>query len=775
MKSFISYLFMLVSFIGYASPMDSIRGIVMNKKEQAIPYANVLLLLAKDSSFINGVISDYDGSFCVPIESSNHYLLKISHINYNDLYQYMDLSAEQINLERKFVLSEEDNALDEVVVSAQRKQIRIEGNKMILNVSNSALSTTGTVEDLLKYVPGVVYSMDQYVVLGKGAPTIYIDNKEVRNEAELQQLSSDNVQSIELISNPGSSISADKRAILVIKTKGKRGNGLSFSLYDRFMYKYLPSNRSTFDFTYGNNKMNFLFSSMYDYRQFKNSYLLDETHYGENIWRQDTYSKYRDKVNNVNIISEFGYNFNKNNNFSLQYQYKDVDTGVHSDDLGTVFLYKEDSLSDCLTSDFHKYIHVKQHIVNLFYKGSFSPRVSFSANVDYLLNHSKEDQQVYENYNGVDSETSTFSKNTNNLFASKISLDYKLNKKDRLSLGWDMDAIKRTGDFYNPEKVLTDNIFENQELRTAFFVSYNFHLAKLSGEIGLRYEYMKAKMLEYEKMVVDQDYSDIFPALNLNWKVKNLMMRLAFSNRITRPSFNQLNNNVQYNHMFHQEKGNPYLNPQKIYDLSYGLGYRFLDFSVNYQYITDYISQQVDVSQKSEAGTVVMPVNYDHYQQLGAMLSLYYTVSKWSPRLSVGVYKPFFKLPYRDTYYQYNKAFANIAFMNTITLPNDFFIDVDFVFTTAGSHEILNAGSVGSFDVDIKKMLWNKSLILILKGGDLFQWSDYDSNTGMNIIKLNRSVKEFSRYVMLSIRWNFNNYKKKFKKSSVIENNVNRF
>lgn len=773
MRFFISCLFLFVSFISYASPRDSICGTVMDNKEKIIPYANILLLLPEDSSFVNGVISDSDGSFCIPVESSNHYLLKISHINYKDLYQY--LLNEQINLERKFVLLDKDNALDEVIVSAQKKQIRIEGNKMILNVSNSALSTTGTAEDLLKYVPGVVYSMDQYVVLGKGTPTIYINNKEVRNDAELQQLSSDNVQSIELISNPGSSISADKQAILVIKTKGKKGNGLSFSLYDRFMYNYLPSNRSTIDFTYGNDKINFLFSSMYDCRQFKSSYLLDETHYGENVWRQYSYSKYRDKVANVNFISEFGYNFNKDNNLSLQYQYKDVDTGVRSDGLGTVFLYKEDSLYDSSMSDFHKYRHVKQHIVNLFYKVNLSQRAFLYANIDYLLNHSKEDQQVYENYSNVDSETSTFSNNTNNLFASKISLDYKLNKKDRLAFGWDIDAIKRTGNFYNPEKVLTDNIFENQELKTAFFVSYNFFFANFSGEIGLRYEYMKAKMLEYEKLVVDQDYSDIFPALNLNWKVKSLTMRLAFSSRITRPSFNQLNNNVQYNGLFHQEIGNPYLNSQKNYDISYGLGYRFLDFSVNYQYITDYISQQVDVSKRSEAGTVVMPVNYDHYQQLGAMMSFYYMISRWSPRLSIGVYKPFFKLPYRDTYYQYNKPFANIAFMNTITLPNDFFLDVDFVFTTAGSHEVLNASSVGSFDVDIKKMLWNKSLTLVLKGGDLFRWNDYDSNTGMNIIKQNRSVKKFSRYVMLSIRWNFNNYKKKFKKSSVIENNVNRF
>lgn len=67
---------------------------------------------------------------------------------------------------------------------------------------------------MIKYIPGMLYANGKYEVFGKGEPVIYIDGRKMANASELSLLSSSNVKSVRLITNPGVEYDAGTRSVI---------------------------------------------------------------------------------------------------------------------------------------------------------------------------------------------------------------------------------------------------------------------------------------------------------------------------------------------------------------------------------------------------------------------------------------------------------------------------------------------------------------------------------------------------------------------------------
>ncbi len=72
---------------------QNIRGKIVDDKSQPIAYATVILLDAKDSTFIKGIISGEDGMFSLD-GMANDGLLKVSALGYETVFKhiYMPIS-----------------------------------------------------------------------------------------------------------------------------------------------------------------------------------------------------------------------------------------------------------------------------------------------------------------------------------------------------------------------------------------------------------------------------------------------------------------------------------------------------------------------------------------------------------------------------------------------------------------------------------------------------------------------------------------------------------
>ena len=92
--------------------------------------------------------------------------------------------------------------LGEVVGKADLPKTRVKGNAMVTTVTGSVLENAGTGNDLLDKIPGLSAEDSSVNVFGSGAGEIYINGRKMRNNSELDKLSSDNIKSVEVLRHP---------------------------------------------------------------------------------------------------------------------------------------------------------------------------------------------------------------------------------------------------------------------------------------------------------------------------------------------------------------------------------------------------------------------------------------------------------------------------------------------------------------------------------------------------------------------------------------------
>ena len=103
-------------------------------------------------------------------------------------------------------------------------------------ISGTYLANTGTALDVLGKIPFVSKTGSQLEVLGKGTPLVYINGRQVRDQSELDQLSSADIKSVDVVTSPGARYDSSVNAVIRITTIAPVGEG--FSLNDRTTVGY---------------------------------------------------------------------------------------------------------------------------------------------------------------------------------------------------------------------------------------------------------------------------------------------------------------------------------------------------------------------------------------------------------------------------------------------------------------------------------------------------------------------------------------------------------
>ena len=99
---------------------------------------------------------------------------------------------------------------------------------MTTTVVGSVLEKAGTMENLLDRIPNVSAQNGSIKVFGRGERVIYINGRQMRDKSELDRLHSDNIKSVEVITNPGARYAASTKAVIRITTRRYQGEGFGF-------------------------------------------------------------------------------------------------------------------------------------------------------------------------------------------------------------------------------------------------------------------------------------------------------------------------------------------------------------------------------------------------------------------------------------------------------------------------------------------------------------------------------------------------------------------
>lgn len=181
-KCLLMLLMILFSPMAFAqqSGVNVTGSVVEQGSDTPIEQATVRLLNVKDSAMVRGVVSARNGSFTLKNVKKGSYLLHITFIGYDPLYQPLQISGKKnpVNV-GKLELSDGAIELGEAVVIGKAPEVTVRNDTVEYNADSYKVTEGSVLEDLLKKMPGVeVDSEGKITVNGKEVKKVMVDGKE---------------------------------------------------------------------------------------------------------------------------------------------------------------------------------------------------------------------------------------------------------------------------------------------------------------------------------------------------------------------------------------------------------------------------------------------------------------------------------------------------------------------------------------------------------------------------------------------------------------------
>ena len=535
----------LFALIGITLPVtlsaQTISGKLIDENSQPLSYANVVLLSLPDSAFVSGTISGEDGSFTLEATSENQ-IVKISSIGYKTVYK--PTTPAHIGIVQ---LVSDAQMLGEVVVKGNIPVTRIKNDALETNVQGTVLSKAGTAEDVLAHIPGLQKKTDGFEVLGKGSPLIYINGRKLRDFAELDQLTSEEIKSVEVVRNPGARYDATVGAVVRIRTVKRQGDGFGVSLRN----SYDQSQNSDFveqaDVNYRHNGLDVFGMIRFDKTTSLQNDILEQTAFTDTIWTQKNYQ--HSNTNSRSIDGRIGFNYDFNDHHSIGVRY-DLSKNLHTDMLTT---FDSEIQADGLPYDILHSTTVAnaksqpEHQLNIYYAGQIG-KGELTWDADYYRNAytqyslNAEDSQDHE-----DRTVTSDNKVDNQLVATKASYTHPL-WRGSISVGGEYTYTDRHDDYVNQEGYVPTNYTRIREQNLAAYAQYSHPLPFGQANIGLRYEHVDFDYFENGTFVSGQSrvYDNVFPNASVSGQIGKVQFQVGYAAKTQRPNYSQLRNNITY-------------------------------------------------------------------------------------------------------------------------------------------------------------------------------------------------------------------------------------
>lgn len=768
----------LITFLCFSAitPMmaQDIKGKIVDEKGEPLAFANVVLLNRQDSAFVKGVVSCEDGHFAID-SACNNGIIKVTSVGYKIAWK--DCTGENAGVIKMVA---DSKVLGEVVVKSSLPKTILKNGGMTTTIAGSVLEKAGTMEHLLDRIPNVSAQNGNIKVFGRGEPIIYINGRQMRDRSELDRLSSDNIRSVEVISNPGARYAASTKAVIRITTKKILGDGFGFDATTEGSYdeKKNAGGYARLNLYYRRNGLElgaYAYGSKQSYPDEKD---LQQMTYLDKTLNQQDRTRWKNKTETFSSRLNASYQFDDNNSLGASISFL-RNPKLQTDGKTEGSMLRDEVLTETYTSIRSEFGQNSNWSSNIYYVGKVG-KLGIDFNTDWFWSKGNNKNNIDEHYQKVNSEiqnqlvNSTTSK-YNRLIASKMVLSYPLFGGD-LSVGGEYSFTNRNTNYAIIPNTLADNVIDRiKEGMASAFVTYNRDFGKLNMEAGLRYENVDFKYYDDGQYMAEQSktYGEWFPSLSLSMPIGNVQMQLSYAADIDRPNYWVLRSGVQYSNHYTYETGNPFLVSEISRNTSYDLAYKWLTFNLTYEHVSDPIYQTVEMYKDNATIGLMRMINGKSYNNVTSTLNLQPTFGIWHPMLSAMVEKQWFELETRDGRYL-NKPVAMFRFNNTFDTKWAMF-SVMMTYITKGyeeNHYIYKP--MFNTDLSIYKGFMKDCLTLQLYVNDVFGTND--SHIIGKYGKLKETIfDEFSTSkISLTVRYKFNTTRSKYKGTGAGDSQKNR-
>ncbi|MBL0271641.1 MAG: TonB-dependent receptor [Chitinophagaceae bacterium] len=618
--------------MGATVQAQEVSGVIKDQQGKGLDKTTISLLKAKDSSVVKLGVTTESGRYSINAGQSGRYLVSASHVGYQKAYsQVFELSGSGLSLP-DLTISKSTGNLQEVTVTSKKPMIEVNADKTILNVEGTINAVGYDALELLRRSPGVMVDKDDNVSLaGKNGVQVYIDGKpsplagsDLSNY--LKSLQSAQIEAIEIITNPSAKYEAAGNAgIINIKLKKNKSFGTNGSLNGGYVQGIYPKFNGGLSLNHRNKMIN-VFGN-YNYNNGKSLMMINS--YKEQF---DTAFDQKNKISFTNNTHGFkggiDYFINAKSTIGAVVS-GNIAENIVSTAGPMYFTYiPTNQLVKVLKATNNNDMQRNNVNTNLNYRYAVTGGPELNIDADYGFFRIRSNQ-YQPNYYYLGDGVTEISKVIYNMLSPtdikvySLKSDYERNfKGGRLGFGGKIGVVTTDNDFkrydvFSSNKILDtakSNRFEYKENINALYVNYNKQLKKgVMFQFGLRAEntHSRGNSTGFKKVASSwvaydstfkRDYTDLFPSAAVTFN-KNPMKQwtIAYSRRIDRPAYQDLNPFEFKLNEYTYMKGNTLLRPQYTNSFSITNIYKYkLTTKLNYSRVNDIFAQIPDTVDKTK-------------------------------------------------------------------------------------------------------------------------------------------------------------------------------
>lgn len=721
---------MLILNIGLINAQEEFNfsAYILNEVTMVPVESGTIIYLTKDSSFVEGVISDSSGFFQFKNLPDPNALLIIKHINYCDTI--LKLTELRGNEQKSILLRLKEFELDEVIIKEKRTLSHNSLSKIEFIVTENIKNESVLATDVIDKIPIAFVDFNNNIwINGSNKVLVQVNGIDMPDAILTNQITPDRIKKIEVITSlPAKYANKDYTAIvnIIADRSGIKGGSLNC--------KISPLN-NFYDINPGVNYTikNHSFYSIYKY-YYRNYEELSKINY------------INDSINTVlellthprkEMDNEFfyGYFYEGNQNFVF---------GVD----GYTSLYKENFQTKLKEEEYTDFSKFKENFDTYNFQSYFKKQDStfmLDVNLNWNLK-SLSDRNILDYEQSEENRTGKVNK-------AGGWVDISKNLKQLItSLGLEYYRIEAS-EMY--ESLSTPNVSqEYNEDRFSSYIDLSLEDENRGFSIGLNVYYYNRKFQDSNLHIEDTYWSPTFSYIE-KINSKNVL-KLSISSNLQNPTlWNMISMPVVINPMM-TYSGNPFLKPEIERSIalkhSYSHKQTYLEFGSFFRIMENSIQQNFVYS---DSNTVLLTnSNVDKTYEYGFSQTTNFSISSW---WKIKLYSEIYQQEFPENKPDYETE--HIAWNTTIssywTFSPRFFVGFRYAYN---SSLLMHKGLYKPYNTSLFMARYKISKSINLSLMFIQPFSNFQTNTyvesGYYKIEKNNQIKVrtllFSLYINLS-------------------------
>ena len=769
---------------------QNLFGIVTDDEGKPMEFATVSLRSLPDSAIVEGCITDARGQFCIERKNAGDFI-QISSIG----YVTNNLPVSAFSASQTIKMQIEESLLDEIVVSKTLPKTKLLGDAVVTTVAGSILEHSGNSLEVLAKVPGMITKSGKLEVIGRGIPVYYINGRKVTDDSELRNLMSEDIKSIDVVSNPGAEYGGEVRCVVRIRTVKRQGDGFSYALTSQAQQNIYNNHDtdpswSVLDLNYRTGGLDFIGKLVY-YNQ--HSYQVSDKMSG------NTFVKMPDGSVKHNLMEGpfafIGHNSGMNGDLGVNWQIDENHSlGMKMNYGGMLFgnqdivfedkVYANDELVDIVHSASHTTTPSTHTFTgNIYYDGNIK-KLHVNFNADFSDSGYKKKTKVNESSQNDPAFIENLSDGVARMGAGKLVLTYPV-WKGQLKIGTEETYVTAEQEYNSTKTEIPSSKAKIAENNISGFAEYAIPFKYVQLVAGIRYEHVD---FEYTNECSPKDninrvHNNWFPSFNASTKIGPVGVNIGYTTKIKRPRYDQLSTEMQYNNRFLYQTGDPTLLNEIQNTLSLNANWRWLTLTGAYEVVDNAIYQ---LGYPYDDDCTAM-VKYSNAKETVRKLNIYLNVSPtfgiWNPRYTVGMEKQYFETTVTDPRESTGKRVVKrndpmffVQANNTFKLKQGWLIDLDYQYTSPFDYVMYKfTKPKHSLNLAISKSFLKHDAINVrLAWNDILNKTKEHVCTDYGNFIHNQNNNYYSPSVQLRLSYRFNTANSKYKGTGAGQDAKNR-